>query len=59
MSVMAAIMKGPLSYLIVVLVTQCLNFTSLCGRDILDRHVRDCAIIIRRGAPKTRGGAVS
>ena len=42
MSVTAVIMKGPLSYLIVVLVTQCLNFTSLCGGDILDRHVRCC-----------------
>ena len=42
MSVTAVIMKGPLSYLIVVLVTQCLNFTSLCDEDILDRHVRCC-----------------
>lgn len=44
MSVTAVIMKGPLSYLIVVLVTQCLNFTSLCGGDILDRH--NCQIYL-------------
>ena len=33
MSVTAVIMKGPLSYLIIVLVTQCFNLTSLCGGD--------------------------
>ena len=42
MSVTAVIMKGPLSYLIVVLVTRRLNFASLCGRGILDRHIRCC-----------------
>ena len=41
-SVTEVIMKGLLSYLIVVLVTQCLNFTSLCGGGKLDRDIRCC-----------------